>query len=392
MKKYYVLLLAMLLLALLVACGTDEDTGVSDLLPSVVPPSVDASLASSGTETAPVSTNPSDSETETRDPEPDPFGLEDSFPVELGFVTLRYPAQWQDSVQITGAGKHDPRERFSVSFSAGTQKLFDLLFNSEDGILLGTLRGDEYTTISVKLVPDLTDDAQLKMQEDVNTILQGLIAEYDFAPGERLSKEDSGVFTFRSKIGTLCYPNKWKDAVEIETTDAHVRFSHEGNKLFDLAFADGDGFLIGSVGDTPVYLVYYSANNEMERAMQDDVNVLLQALMERDDYSASAPDTPGKEEVFTIESRIGALRYPVKWKDRVTVEADDEQVSFSNGSVRLFALVFSEGEGYFLGTYGETPIYVVDYEVEGEENRAMQDDLNVIIQYLLEEPEFSLFG
>ena len=45
---------------------------------------------------------------------------------------------------------------------------------------------------------------------------------------------------------------------------------------------------------------------------------------------------------------------------------------------------------HLLGTYKDTPIYIVDYPVETDEQAAMQEDVNVILQYLMEDPKFTI--
>ena len=84
------------------------------------------------------------------------------------------------------------------------------------------------------------------------------------------------------------------------------------------------------------------------------------------------------------------MKYPAKWQDKVEISVSDEGVKFSASGVPLFDLVFAEGDGFLLGTYNGTPIYIVDYPVETEEMLAMQEDVNVILQYLIEDSNFKI--
>jgi hypothetical protein len=52
--------------------------------------------------------------------------------------------------------------------------------------------------------------------------------------------EDDSTFDIETNLGTLKYPNKWKEKVLIEVTDEKVCFSKDGVQLFDLFFKDSD--------------------------------------------------------------------------------------------------------------------------------------------------------
>lgn len=104
------------------------------------------------------------------------------------------------------------------------------------------------------------------------------------------------------------------------------------------------------------------------------------------------PDVP----VFDIKTRVCVMKYPLKWKDSVKVEITDDAVFFSSGDVKLFDLLFGSDEGYLLGTYNGTSISIVSYDINGDGLSetdyhtycAMQEDVNVIIQYWLADKNF----
>ena len=104
------------------------------------------------------------------------------------------------------------------------------------------------------------------------------------------------------------------------------------------------------------------------------------------------PDVP----VFDIKTRVCVMKYPLKWKDLVTVEVADDSVCFSYGEIKLFDLLFDSDEGYLLGTYDGTQIKIISYDFDKDSLSedeyfnccAMQEDVNVILQYWLSDKNF----
>ena len=103
------------------------------------------------------------------------------------------------------------------------------------------------------------------------------------------------------------------------------------------------------------------------------------------------PDVP----VFDIKTRVCVMKYPLKWKDLVTVEVADDSVCFSYGDIKLFDLLFDSDE-YLLGTYDGTQIKIISYDFDKDSLSedeyfnccAMQEDVNVILQYWLSDKNF----
>ena len=94
------------------------------------------------------------------------------------------------------------------------------------------------------------------------------------------------------------------------------------------------------------------------------------------------------DEVSDIPTDLVTLSYPERWKDKVEIKVEGKKVSFVNGDTPLFDLCFEECDGYLLGTYDGTPIYIIEYPVETEEQIAMQQDVNVIIDHLCQDAKF----
>lgn len=88
----------------------------------------------------------------------------------------------------------------------------------------------------------------------------------------------------------------------------------------------------------------------------------------------------------------------------VNIEVTDSAVHFTYQDEKLFDMVFFEAENtdgaYLLGTYDETPIYIVSYSVDessfSEEElsnyNAMQANVNVILENLEKEEKFEING
>ena len=243
--------------------------------------SEEASQQATAAETAEPPTEPASEETESA-PETteEVFDANATFPIDLGFAVLQYPQKWKNSVTVSGAGRHQPGDRFTVSFAAGGRELFALHFNGEEGDILGTILGEVYTTVRVTSASGLEDEDEIEMQEDVNVILEHLRADYSFAVGKILKDTGDSVFWFDTPIGALCYPTKWQDRITIDITDTVISFSDGNTPVFELVLLETEGYLLGTYDGKPVYLYEYAVTDEDQSAMQDDVNVILQKLME----------------------------------------------------------------------------------------------------------------
>ena len=194
---------------------------------------------------------------------------------------------------------------------------------------------------------------------------------------ENVAHKETGkepyVLTFSSK----------KDDTELFS----IVFNGKGNTLF--------GTIVGEDANTVIHtnlvkLDENSENYETNRAYQDKLKDILSCLTA--DYEIILGEEVDHETTsdFDIETPVVTLKYPNKWKDKVKVEVTDDSVKFSNDGTPVFDLVFKETKGYLLGTYKDTPIYMVEHPVKNNEQAAMQQDVNVILKYLMQDPNFKM--
>ena len=234
------------------------------------------------------------------------------------------------------------------------------------------------------------------------------------ACGEKPEADDD-TYPIETPYGTLRYPQKWQAFTRTEENGNAVSFygwvaGKSEQPLFTLQFGEGDGYLLGTFHDTPVYIVdgepvfdetWSEAEKETIYTMQEDVNVIL-----RDFTLQAGTAQPQSIETFTVDSPIGALPYPEKWRDQIKTEQTDHSVAFyaeigDHEPLLLFTLQFGEGDGYLLGTLDGTGVFVVDNvpafdetwsDAEKETVSAMQEDLDVIVQDLFARDSFTIAG
>ena len=207
------------------------------------------------------------------------------------------------------------------------------------------------------------------------------------------TSEEDTVFTFEAFGLELKYPQKWEESIDIAIDDSRAVFSCGGEDIFALACNSDEGYVLGTVcaeENKVISVVEFDFDTEDDDlcAMMEDVNVILHHLME--DYDFAVGEAIETEDTSTIDivTSVVTMKYPAKWQDEVQIDVSDSKVEFSNDGTALFDLVFEECDGYLLGTYSGTPIYIVDYDVETDEQAMMQEDVNVILQYLMEDKNF----
>lgn len=207
---------------------------------------------------------------------------DETYLIDLGFVSLRYPEQWQKAVTVKDIKKHAATDKFTLQFVSKDTNLFDLYFNEEKGNLLGTLKTkDGNTVLYIKTYKLENAGVELiAQQEALNVIIQGLISDYDFLVNERPEVEDdySKTYEIKTDLVTLHYPEKWKSKATVNTEKNVVHFYNGKTPLFDLRFEECDGYLLGTYSGTPIYMVEYPVTKEEDIAMQQDVNIIIQNL------------------------------------------------------------------------------------------------------------------
>lgn len=96
---------------------------------------------------------------------------DECYAIETSVVTLYYPEKWKNDINVE-------EQDNVVSFSADGTPLFDILFDSDDGVLLGT-----YNDVAVSLKNyEPEGEKLLAMQEAANDIVQHLYEEEGFKP------------------------------------------------------------------------------------------------------------------------------------------------------------------------------------------------------------------
>lgn len=210
--------------------------------------------------------------------------------IDIGFVSLRYPKEYEEAVTISGAGKYNVTDQFTLRFISGETELFDLYFNEDEGDLLGTIITDEgNSVVRVKTFAlDRSETELIAQQESLNVIIHGLISDYGFLVNEEIEEEDNAVFEIKTDVVSLYYPQKWKDKVEIKIDGNTVSFVSDGTPIFDLCFETCDGYLLGTYKDTPIYIIDYAVKGDEQIAMQQDVNVIIDYLSKDKEFKINA--------------------------------------------------------------------------------------------------------
>ncbi len=98
-------------------------------------------------------------------------------------------------------------------------------------------------------------------------------------------------------------------------------------------------------------------------------------------------------DMMEIDSPVGKLYYPEKWKDDVVFQVNGNQLVALYDDIPIFTLYFGGEKGFLYGTVNHDGVdtelryemHDLDSEREDYETMsAMQDDINVIFYYLTE--------
>lgn len=227
---------------------------------------------------------------------------------------------------------------------------------------------------------------------------------------EKIKNDTEETFSIATRYCTISYPKKWKDAVQIDIEEGDVysvKFSADDIPLFDLSFNGGDGNVLGTLKNKKENIIIRittydinkdNGNYEDYAKMQNDINVIIEHLISEYDFVADEIVENEDDSVYKIKTSVATLFYPEKWKDSVTIKKSEKSIKFSCNGTKLFDLLFDGTEGYLLGTYNNTEIRIVSYDIEEEkfsdsefvELRAMQEGVNVIIDYLVKDKNFAI--
>lgn len=233
----------------------------------------------------------------------------------------------------------------------------------------------------------------------------GMVKKADNSSADQPAEQDMA----EEKTVTVSTP--YVDLRVPESFDAAVSHEERGNDPYVLTFksnasalelfsfqfgGNGDnllGTLIGENGNKVIYLDIPELDAESEHyeddlVYQSQMNVIIEHMAEDYDIVFNEIVEPEDTAVFDIETSVVTLKYPEKWKDQVQVDVQEDGVRFSSNGTPLFDLMFKESDGFLLGTYKQTPIYMVEYPVETQEQAALQGSVNAILEYLMQDPDF----
>ena len=203
--------------------------------------------------------------------------------ISTPYADLKVPEAFDQNV----SHEETSTDPYTITFKSNADDsiLFSFIFNGTGERLLGTLIGEKENTVISLNVPELDEASEhyeenLANQQQMDVIIDHLLADYQIVLNEVVEQEDTAVFDIETSVVTLKYPAKWKETVQVDVQENGVKFSSDGTPLFDLMFVECDGYLLGTYKDTPIYMVEYPVETDEQAAMQNGVNVILQNLMQ----------------------------------------------------------------------------------------------------------------
>lgn len=289
MKRIFAIAMILLMLLTMASCGNAEPSSANE----------SSEAQQTVNSENPIDTSKEETQVDTEQTEPTPDIVEQrTVVISTPYCDLAVTEEFAENVEAIVSSQ----EPYTVAFRTIADKveLFSLLFDSETEILLGTLPLENKNVVVYAIFNEVPDDAEYeknsRYQEEVDTIVQYLISDYNFFPDQVIEWEDQSMFDIYTAVVTMKYPNKWKGKVSIDVTDNVVKFTCDGNRLFDLRFDECEGYLLGKYRSTPIYIVEYEideSNHTEEElfdfyAMLEDVNVLLQYLMDDPNFEISS--------------------------------------------------------------------------------------------------------
>ena len=214
--------------------------------------------------------------------------------IKTPYAELCVPKSFENNV----TNKVTNQNPYTVTFTTVKDKtpLFDIIFNGKGSVLMGTIVTEDGNTVLRMNVSTLKKDSpnyseNLKYQQGVNTITNHLQEDYDFRVNEEITTEDSATFDIETSLTTLKYPAKWKDKVTVKAEKDKVTFSQGDTPLFELDFKESDGFMLGTYKNTPIYIVEKPVKTDEQKAMQQDVNVIIDNLRKDENFKDGSEPT-----------------------------------------------------------------------------------------------------
>lgn len=262
--------------------------------------------------------------------------------------------------------------------------------------------GDQ-TTAAVPTLETLAGDGSVT-DPAILTEPDGMETSEEAGAPTESKPEGEDFVTISTPYADLRLPASFDKAVSHEETGNEpyvITFKSrtDETELFSIIFNGTGEYLVGTLMGEEKNTVVHANTNDLDQNdqnyesnlfYQEQLYLILGYLAE--DYNLVPEEAIDDEDPtdFEIQTSLVTLYYPSRWKEKVEIEVLDNGVKFSAAGTPLFDLMFEECDGYLLGTYQETPIYMVEYPVETEEQAAMQAGVNTILQHLTEDPSFTI--
>ena len=216
-----------------------------------------------------------------------------------------------------------------------------------------------------------------------------------------------GYFAVPTQYGAIFVPERYFGAISASVKDSDpntVEFidAEDGTGLFRILFGKETSIPVTTMNKNGTEVEVFAEFCELDPTADNHDRHLeyQEVLNDIISYFENGPESPDstddKNSVFDIETAFMTLKYPAKWRDKVTVDVTDLEVSFRCGEHRLFDVLFGSENGFCVGTLRGMPIYIQTYEFDESsmteeeflELCEMQEDMNVLIDRLAEVDEF----
>ena len=262
--------------------------------------------------------------------------------------------------------------------------------------------GDQ-TTAAVPTLETLAGDGSVT-DPAILTEPDGMETSEEAGSPTESKPEEENFVTISTPYADLRLPASFDKAVSHEETGNEpcvITFKSrtDETELFSIIFNGTGEYLVGTLMGEEKNTVVHANTNDLDQNdqnyesnlfYQEQLYLILGYLAE--DYNLVPEEAIDDEDPtdFEIQTSLVTLYYPSRWKEKVEIEVLKDGVKFSADGTPLFDLMFKECDGYMLGSYEGTPIYMVEYPVETEEQAAMQAGVNTILQHLTEDPSFTI--
>ena len=215
---------------------------------------------------------------ETQSAPPKSEGME----IKTDYLTLKYPKEWEEKLTVNS-------DADTTQFFCGDVHLFDINFSGSVGTLIGTAVQDSgNVVVYAKSYPvdeqEENRDELLKMQEDINYLIDSLSQDYHFYSGEVVSDEDTAAYEVNTAVGKLYYPKKWKSKVTFQDSENEVTLLAGDTQIFKLTLGGEKGTLLGQYNGKDLRLILFKVTDAENIAMQEDVNCIIQHLESSKDF------------------------------------------------------------------------------------------------------------